>query len=50
MKRVKRWVKVSMVMIITVGFIAISNNHANKAIEKCVSAGHSQEYCEAGLK
>ena len=52
MKRLKlrKWVKVTLVIIgVMVAFI-ISNNHYNRSIDKCIKTGHTQGYCETGLK
>ena len=48
--KLRRWVKVTLIAIGFITLFIISNNHTNKAIEQCVKAGHSQSYCENGLK
>ena len=48
--RLRKWVKVSLVMVTLVMTILFANNYTNKAIDKCVSAGHDKTYCEMNLR
>ena len=48
--KLRMWVKVVLLVIFVGSLLAISNNHTNKAIDRCVNAGHSQNYCETGLR
>lgn len=48
--KLRMWVKVVFALVIVGGMFAFVNNHTDKAIDQCVNAGHSQNYCEAGLR
>ena len=49
MKRLKlrSWVKAVIILVLLITFYSIC---LNKAVNQCVSAGNSQEYCENGLR
>ena len=49
-RRLRKWVKVSLVAMILVCLLAINNVFTNNAIESCVNNGNSRTYCEAGLR
>ncbi len=48
--RLRKWVKVSLGILVIIGVISFANSFTNSNINKCVSAGNSQNYCERGLK
>ena len=52
MKRMKlrMWVKVVFALVIICGIIMIGKVQTDKAVNQCVNAGHSINYCETGLR
>lgn len=43
--KLKLWVKVVLALIVTIIAIIMLNNQGKKAVEQCVSNGHSEQYC-----
>lgn len=48
--KLRMWVKVGLLLIVMGMLICFLENQENKAVSQCVNAGHSQTYCENGLK
>lgn len=48
--KLKLWVKVVLALIVTIIAIIMLNNQGNKAVEKCMEQGYSQNYCELKLR
>lgn len=48
--KLKKWVKVSLLIIGVSAIIALGNNFTKKSIDKCVASGNSLNYCESGLR
>ena len=48
--KLRMWVKVVFVLVIIGGIMMISKNHTDKAVDQCVNAGHSVNYCKTGLR
>lgn len=46
-RRLKWWVKPIIAIVL---LIIIDVNYVNNSVRQCVNAGHSQEYCEKGLR
>lgn len=48
--KLKKWVKVTLI-VIAIGLLGIiSMIQYNNAVEDCVKAGHSKYFCERALK
>lgn len=45
----KKWVKISLWVLVIIGIVIIANEYTNKEINKCVEAGNDRNYCEKGL-
>lgn len=52
MKRLKlrKWVKVSLGVLIIIGVVSFANSFTNNAVDKCVNAGNDVNFCESGLR
>lgn len=48
--KLRSWVKYTLVGIAIIVFFIVSNAETNKAVDQCVKAGHTQTYCENGLR
>lgn len=52
-RRLKKWVKVVLVImgvLMIIGMCKGLSKLDEKQLENCMSAGHSQSYCEKGLR
>ena len=48
--KLRKWVKVTLIVIAIGVLVVFSIEFQNNAINDCVSAGHSKSYCERGLQ
>lgn len=52
-RRLKKWVKVVLLLLAIGGFVLLMNlfgKYEDNELQNCINAGHSQGYCEKGLK
>lgn len=48
--RLRKWVKISLVIITAIALVILFTKWTNKEIDKCVSGGHTEQYCRAAIK
>ena len=48
--RLKKWVKVGLISVILLGMAFANYSLTDNAIEQCVNAGNTYNYCANGLK
>lgn len=52
-RRLKKWVKVVLLLLAIGSFVLLMNlfgKYEDNELQNCINAGHSQSYCEKGLK
>lgn len=48
--KLKLWVKVTLVLLITFSILMLLHNQGNKAVEQCIQQGYSKQYCELKVR
>ena len=48
--KLKKWVKTTLIIIAIGVLVVMSNKQYDNAIKECVNSGHSQYFCENGLR
>lgn len=48
--KLRKWVKVTLIVIATIGVLAMFNKGTDRAIQSCIEAGNSVTFCERVLK
>lgn len=48
--KLRKWVKVTLVVIALGSMYLLLSAEQNNAINKCVNSGHDRSYCEIGLR
>lgn len=52
-RRLKKWVKVVLLLLAIGGFVLLMNlfgKYEDNELHNCINVGHSQSYCEKGLR
>lgn len=44
-RKLKKWVKITIIILITILFLTLNNYIDNKNIKKCINAGNTKEFC-----